>query len=128
MLDTLEARSPILLADDNAVNAEVTAALLERVGYEVDIAHDGKKAVEMASEKTYCAMILDCRMPVQDGYETASIIRAQGGHHRTIPIIALSGYEPQTHADKIKAAGMSDCLTKPVLMADLKAMLDKWLS
>jgi CheY-like chemotaxis protein len=128
MFDTSEAANHILLADDNAVNAEVTAALLERVGYVVDIANDGEKAIKMATQKTYCAMILDCRMPVLDGYETASIIRAQGGHHRTVPIIALSGYEPRTHADKIEAAGMNDCLTKPVLMADLKAMLDKWLS
>ena len=66
--------------------------------------------------------------PRLDGYATATIIRSQGGHHRTIPIIALSGYEPRTHAAKIEAAGMNDCLTKPVLIADLKAVLDKWLS
>ena len=128
MLDTSEDSNHILLADDNAVNAEVTAALLERVGYTVDIAHNGQRAVEMAGQKAYCAMILDCRMPVLDGYATATIIRSQGDHHRTIPIIALSGYEPRTHAAKIEAAGMNDCLTKPVLMADLKAVLDKWLS
>ena len=119
--------SRVLLADDNAVNAEVTAALLEYVGYSVDIATNGQEAVSMADSHNYCALIFDCQMPILDGYEAALKIRTGGRANTATPIIALSGLDSHANEERFKAAGMNAQLTKPVALADLKAVLDKWL-
>jgi len=118
----------ILLADDNAVNAEVTTALLEQLGYEVECAYDGEEAVEIAEEEgPFDAVILDCQMPILDGYQASEKIRTLPEFVST-PIIALSGNDSDDHEARAGQVGMSDLLVKPILLADLRAMLDKWLA
>lgn len=128
MSDSFPDRNCVLIADDNALNAEVTAALLEHAGYSVDIASNGQEAVTMAESKEYCALILDCQMPVLDGYEAAHKIRSLNKTNTDVPIIALSGLDNHTNAERFNASGMNDHLTKPVALRELKAVLDKWLS
>ena len=118
----------ILLADDNAVNAEVTTALLEQLGYEVECAYDGEEAVEIAEEEgPFDAVILDCQMPILDGYQASEKIRTLPEFVST-PIIALSGNDSDDHEARAEQVGMNDLLVKPILLADLGAMLDKWLA
>ena len=117
----------ILLADDNAVNAEVTTALLEQLGYEVECAYDGEEAVEIAEEEgPFDAVILDCQMPVLDGYEASEKIRALP-EFKSTPIIALSGNDSDSHEKRAEQVGMCDLLVKPILLDDLRATLNKWL-
>ena len=120
--------SRILLADDSVVNVEVTTAMLEQLGYEVQCAIDGEEAVEIAEEDgPFDAIILDCQMPTLDGYQATKKIRLLPEFAST-PIIALSGNNSDSHKERAYKVGMSDLLIKPVLLKDLEAMLNKWLS
>mgnify|MGYP001200185927 FL=1 len=117
----------ILLADDNPVNAEVTTVLLQQLGYEVECGYDGEEAVEIAEEEgPFDIVILDCKMPVLDGYEACEKIRALPGYKET-PIIALSGNDSEDHEARANEVGMNDFLVKPVLLETLKTMMNKWL-
>ena len=111
--DTLSDRR-ILLAEDNLVNQKVARGALEKMGYTVDIANDGAEAVAAWESGRYHLILMDCQMPVMDGYQAAREIRLrERGTHR-IPMIALTadamkGTEKQCHD-----AGMDDYLTKPL--------------
>ena len=119
-------RGRLLLADDNAINQKVAAAMLRRLGYDVDVAGDGAAAIAAVSDRRYVAVFMDCHMPVMDGYQaTAEIRRAEGpGEH--IPIIALTASAMPADREKCLAVGMDDHLAKPVTSQGLATVLARW--
>ncbi|HTE42334.1 MAG TPA: response regulator [Steroidobacteraceae bacterium] len=117
----------ILLAEDNAVNQKVACRLLEKLGYGVDVAVDGQAVIEAWGSGRYELILMDCQMPVMDGYEAARRIRAQEVHGKRIPIVALTAHAMKGANLECTAAGMDDYLSKPIDRQALAACLDRWL-
>jgi len=119
----------ILLTEDDPVVQKLMSLLLRQYGYLVDVAGDGKKALQALEENDYALVLMDCMMPEMNGYEVTAVIRdpASSVLRHDIPIIALTGYAMKQDRDECIAAGMDDHLTKPLTLSDLLAMLEKWL-
>ncbi len=105
-------------------------AILRKLGYEADVAADGKEAVRALKQVDYDAVLLDCAMPEMDGYETTHCVREgrAGGRNLNIPIIAMTADAMTGDRDKCLQAGMNDYLAKPVDPKQLAEVLQKWLS
>jgi PAS domain S-box-containing protein len=114
------ARTPlVLVAEDSPVNQIVAARTLERCGCQSDVAMDGRQALEMLALRHYDAVLMDCQMPVMDGYAaTTELRRREDGHHRT-PVIALTAHAMDGDRDRCLAAGMDDYITKPIRRDEL---------
>lgn len=119
-------RQHVLLVEDNEVNCAVTRAMLNSLGYQVSIAVDGAQAVCMADSTHYAAILMDCRLPVMDGYEATRQIRHLQGM-QVLPIIALTANALQGDRDACLQAGMSDYLAKPFKRTDLQQVLQRWI-
>ena len=118
----------ILIAEDNEINQKVALQQLKLLGYTADIADDGQAALELWQSGDYAILFTDLHMPKLDGYElTAAIRAAEAVGAPRMPIIAFTANALKGEAEHCLAAGMDDYLSKPVQLADLKAMLDKWL-
>ncbi|MBN2782127.1 MAG: response regulator [Campylobacterales bacterium] len=114
--------SKILLVEDNETNQEIIVGLLESSGIEIDIANNGKKAVEMYSSGDYELILMDLQMPIMDGYEATKKIREI---NKDIPIIALTANAMKEDIEKTKAVGMNQHLNKPIEVEKLyKTLLD----
>ena len=118
----------ILLAEDNVVNQKVACRILEKLGYRVDVAGDGQAAFEAWQSGRYHVILMDCQMPVMDGYEATRKIREHelGGGH--IPIIALTAHAMKGADNECRAAGMDDYLSKPIDKELLQQTLNRWLN
>jgi len=120
-------RGQALLAEDNAINRMVTVALLRDAGWQVDVATNGLEAVAAFERRRYDLVLMDCRMPELDGYGAAQRIRAhEAGRTPRTPIVALTAHAVAGEADRCRAAGMDDYLTKPIGGALLARVLDEW--
>ncbi len=118
----------ILLAEDNPVNQRVATAMLENLGFRVDVAADGAEAVRAAVATSYQAILMDGQMPVLDGYQaTMEIRRLQAGSRHT-PIIAVTGSTMKSDQQRCLAAGMDDYLAKPLNLHALRDVLTHWAS
>lgn len=121
----------LLLVEDNDLNVEVAQTLLEMVGFEVDVAENGKVAVEKFDEKepgSYDAILMDIRMPIMDGLEATRRIRNLGKKDsRTISIVALSANAHDEDAKRSIASGMNGHLAKPIEVDTLYSMLQQLL-
>jgi signal transduction histidine kinase/ABC-type amino acid transport substrate-binding protein/ActR/RegA family two-component response regulator len=119
----------VLLAEDNEINAEIAARLLESIGITLDTAENGRRALELFRESApgrYKAILMDLQMPLMDGYEAAERIRAlDRPDARTIPIIAMTADAFSAAMERCRQAGMDDYITKPVDPEQLKAVLLK---
>jgi two-component system, sensor histidine kinase and response regulator len=118
----------VLLAEDNAVNQKVACRTLEKLGYRVDVAADGLAAVKAWETGRYALILMDCQMPVLDGYEATRQIRAKESSGKRIPIVALTAHAMKGADEDCAAAGMDDYLTKPIDRVQLQATLDRWLN
>ncbi len=119
----------ILVAEDNPVNQQYAKALLKKLNFDADVVANGQLAIQALSEQTYDLVLMDCQMPVLDGYEATKIIRNHTDDDiKNIPIIAMTANALTGDRDKCLDAGMSDYLSKPVRPKDLTTMLNKWLS
>lgn len=114
----------VLLVEDNPVNQSVIEAMLRSLGFEVSVALDGTQAVEMAGQQSFAAILMDCRLPLMDGYEATRRIRQHGAQ---LPIIALTANALQGDRERCLAAGMNDYLSKPFKRTDLQRILQRWL-
>jgi PAS domain S-box-containing protein len=117
----------ILLAEDNVVNQKVACRILEKLGYRVDVAADGQAALEAWQSGRYHLILMDCQMPVMDGYETTRKIRERESGDRRIPIIALTAHAMKGADNECRAAGMDDYLSKPIDREHLHRALQRWL-
>ncbi|MGQ0665783.1 MAG: response regulator [Nitrospiraceae bacterium] len=122
----------VLVVEDNVVNQKVTAKMLERAGYRVDVVANGRLAVEAVARVPYALVFMDCQMPEMDGFEATRAIRrreAMGldpAAARRIPIIAMTANSLPGDRERCLEAGMDDYVPKPVRREDLAAALARW--
>jgi signal transduction histidine kinase/CheY-like chemotaxis protein/HPt (histidine-containing phosphotransfer) domain-containing protein len=123
-------RGHVLAVDDNEINQSVAEELLKDLGLTVDVVGNGLEAFQAMQSKRYSAVLMDCQMPVMDGYSAAKAIRAwerENDVART-PIIALTAHAFSGERDKVLSAGMDDYMTKPVPARQLETVLARWLA
>lgn len=116
----------ILLVEDNRVNQTLIEAVLVGLGYKVCVVSDGAQAIHRANSERFAAILMDCRLPVIDGYEATRQIRQLTGC-TTVPIIALTANALQGDREACLEAGMNDYLAKPFKRADLEQILQRWV-
>src|ERR1700733_2894093 len=117
----------ILVVEDNAVNREVAAGMLENLGYRSEAAVNGLLALEAVAETTHAGVVMDCQMPVMDGLTaTQEIRRREAGSGGRMPIIALTANAMEANRERCLAAGMDDFLPKPFTQVQLAAVLGRW--
>ena len=119
----------VLLVEDNPVNREVAMGLLKLLGYHVDSAEDGRQALEVSSTGSYDLILMDCQMPVMDGFTATARMRERERQTNAarIPIIALTANAMEGDREQC-LAGMDDYLSKPFSQGQLKDLLSRWLS
>jgi CheY-like chemotaxis protein/HPt (histidine-containing phosphotransfer) domain-containing protein len=115
----------VLVVEDNPINREVVIAQLSRLGYQAAAVENGAEAVEALANAGYDLVLMDCQMPVMDGFEATLHIREV--HRSDIPIVAVTADAMPADRDRCLQAGMNDYLAKPVELRQLSAMLSKWL-
>ncbi|MCB2146882.1 MAG: response regulator [Deltaproteobacteria bacterium] len=118
----------LLVVEDNLVNQKVAMLLLEKMGYRVDVAANGRDAVDALKQVRYDLVLMDQQMPEMDGLEATRVIRASAEvTNRRVPIIAMTANALKGDRERCLKAGMDDYLSKPVKPAQLKNKLDQWL-
>jgi PAS domain S-box-containing protein len=118
--------SQILLAEDNPTNQKVAVKLLEKLGYSVQVAANGQEVLQQLEEKPYDLILMDCQMPLLDGYETTQEIRRRQGDRSHTIIIAMTANAMKEDRDKCIAAGMDDYVSKPISKDQIQAVLQQW--
>nr|WP_246239957.1 two-component regulator propeller domain-containing protein [Pseudoalteromonas caenipelagi] len=117
----------LLLVEDNELNQELAIALLEKHGAQVDVASNGQQALDILQSHSFDGVLMDCQMPLMDGYETTKLIRAQA-HLANLPIIAMTASVTKDNQHAVKACGMNDIIFKPINIADMIATIVQWVS
>lgn len=124
---TLEqGRARILLVEDNPVNQLVAKGMLAKLGCQVQLATQGAEALELLEQEEFDLVLMDCNMPVMDGYEASRRIR-QSGRWPDLPIVALTANAMPEERERCRAAGMNDYLAKPFRREELLALVDHWV-
>ncbi len=115
----------VLLVEDNAVNRKVATGILRKLQCTVSEAEHGQIALDLISSQVFDLIFMDIQMPVMDGFETTSRLRADARWAK-IPIIAMTAHAMKGDRERCLEAGMSDYVTKPVRLEDIKSMIEKW--
>ena len=134
----IESAPRILVAEDNLINQKLTIRILEKLGYQSDVVENGQEALAALAKGSYALVLMDCQMPVVDGFEATKLLRQREATDqesttpdsyktRHIPIVALTANAMRGDRERCLAAGMDDYLTKPVRKDDLKGVLDRWI-
>jgi signal transduction histidine kinase/HPt (histidine-containing phosphotransfer) domain-containing protein/ActR/RegA family two-component response regulator len=123
---TALAGARILLVEDNPFNQEVAKELLSRAGVVVSLAGDGQRALDALARERFDAVLMDCQMPVMDGYAATRALRLQPSL-RTLPVIAMTANAMVGDREAVLAAGMNDHIAKPIVVAEMFATLAKWV-
>ena len=118
----------VLVAEDNVVNQKVARLMLERAGCRVDIVDDGEQAVAAAQRTAYDVVLMDCQMPVMDGFEATRLIRGLPGPVSSTVIVALTANALAGDRERCLSVGMDDYLAKPVRREALQEVLSRWAS
>jgi two-component system sensor histidine kinase/response regulator len=128
----LRKRRKVLLAEDNPVNVEVASAMLEGLGLDVSRACNGEEALHSVQSGEFDLVLMDCQMPVMDGFAATAEIRRhqqqQRGRARSLPIIAITANALQGDRESCLAAGMDDYLSKPFTQQALGQTISRWIS
>ena len=120
-----------MLVEDNPVNQMVTKGMLGRLGFTCRIANNGAEGVGLWQRQYFDLIIMDCKMPVMDGFEATRQIRAHeeaAGEKKRIPIIAITANTKEGEVGRCLAAGMDDYLAKPVAIGALEGKCAHWLA
>jgi len=120
-------RGRILVVEDQPLNREVAIGMLAALGLEVEIAHHGQQALDITQSRSFDAILMDCEMPVMDGFSATRALRAREPAGIHIPVIALTADATSTGRAACLAAGMDDHLAKPFRREALHAILTRWL-
>ena len=123
---SMVSKGNILLVEDNIANQKFASFLLSKMGYNADIAEDGREAIQLWRKNDYQLILMDCLMPTMDGYEATRKIRRKEINTR-IPIIALTANASETDRQKCRQSGMDEVITKPYRRHELEEVLDRWL-
>jgi CheY-like chemotaxis protein len=121
----------VLLAEDNPVNVEVASAMLEGLGLDVSRACNGQEALRSVQSGDFDLILMDCQMPVMDGFAATTEIRRheqQRGRSRSLPIIAITANALQGDRESCLAAGMDDYLSKPFTQQALGQTIGRWIT
>ncbi len=120
----------ILLVEDNAINRHLARKLLERMGLQVELAENGEQALAQLAAGTFDLVLMDCQMPVMDGFAAVAAIRAGrvAGLDPAIPVIAMTAGVLDSDREAALAAGMDDYLSKPIDVEAFEACLQRWLA
>jgi PAS domain S-box-containing protein len=121
-------RKRLLVVDDNPVNQKIASRMLETMGFRVDVASDGREAVEAVAATQYALVLMDCQMPVMDGYKATAEIRRSQGYSLHLPIIAMTAGAMVEDRDRALAAGMDDYISKPFKREELESLIARTLS
>jgi len=116
----------ILLVEDNAINRELALDVLSRAGVVVNVAGNGQEALDMLGRQRFDAVLMDCQMPVMDGYAATRALR-QRPELRDLPVIAMTANAMVGDRDKVLAAGMNDHIAKPIKLDEMFATLARWV-
>ena len=120
----------IILAEDNLVNQKVMAAYLTKLNCVFDLAENGEEVLKLVTSKEYDIILMDCQMPLLDGYDTTQAIRQmEASHqlHKHIVIIAMTANAFKEDRDRCLASGMDDYLSKPLRKQQLQETLERWM-
>jgi PAS domain S-box-containing protein len=121
------ARGTVLLAEDNEINQLVAVDTLTTLGYATDIARNGLEALDLIATRAYAAVLMDCQMPKMDGFEATRELRRREDGRRHLPVIAMTAGALAEDRQRCLDAGMDDYLAKPIDLAELRAVLERWV-
>ncbi|MGD9831400.1 MAG: response regulator [Piscinibacter sp.] len=116
----------LLLVEDNAINQELAVELLSRAGVKVSVAGDGREALDQLDRHPFDGVLMDCQMPVMDGYAATRALRERP-QFRDLPVIAMTANTMVGDREKVLAAGMNDHIAKPINIEELFATLARWV-
>jgi len=111
----------ILLAEDNPVNQMITRKIVEKLGTQVDVASNGREAVEMVQKSEYAVVLMDVNMPVMNGIDATAEIRRLGFD---MPVVALTA-DSETMTAELETCGMTDFISKPVNISKIEAIINR---
>lgn len=117
----------VLIAEDNPINQRVAVIILSKLGYSTDVAADGAEVLQMLQQQHYDLVLMDCQMPVMDGFEATQAIRALKSDTSQIPIIAVTANALAGQREKCLASGMNDYISKPISTDLLASTIQKYL-
>jgi len=121
-------RGRVLLAEDNMINQQVAQSMLANFGLSVEIANNGEEAVALLQTQTFDIVLMDCHMPVMDGYQASAALRQRElTGDRRMPVVALTANAMLGDREQCIAVGMDDYLAKPYSRAQLEQVLNRWL-
>jgi CheY-like chemotaxis protein len=116
----------ILLVEDTPINLKLVRHQVHLLGHQSDAAENGQEALDKLAQGEYDIVLMDCQMPVMDGYQATQLLRRREGSNHHIVVIGMTAYAMQGDREKCLEAGMDDYLSKPVMIKDLKVMLERW--
>jgi CheY-like chemotaxis protein/HPt (histidine-containing phosphotransfer) domain-containing protein len=117
------------VAEDNKINQKVILGMLNNFKCTPDIAENGQEALDRLAQQPYDLVLMDCQMPIMDGYEAVRLLRVQEGliNAERIPVVALTAHAADGERDKCLSSGMDDFLSKPITRPELTKTLARWL-
>ena len=116
----------ILVAEDHPVNRKILQEYLEKLGYEADVCTNGVEAIDAISQNAYDIVLMDIHMPVMDGLKATNLLHRLIPEDRIPPIIAVTGNSKREDKEACLEIGMRDFISKPVMLSELKRVLQQW--
>ncbi|NJO52000.1 MAG: response regulator [Leptolyngbyaceae cyanobacterium RM2_2_4] len=120
-------KTRILVVEDNEFNQQLIIRMLKYLGYSADVVSNGQEALTQLATCTYDIVLMDCQMPILDGYETARLFRQDQDLHQQTVIIGLTAHAMVGDRNKCLEVGMDDYISKPIKLEVLKTRLEYWI-